>query len=153
MDLLKLASQHLGEKLKLDLDGDGVPENLSDALGSLFGSASSAGGDSGIDLSAIVEKMKTSSGEFQKMASSWLGDGENVPISKEQITEMFSSEHIVEFASKLGVSTDAASDALSDVLPKIVDTASSAGSLLDSLVDQVSDNTGGFMNMVKNLFK
>lgn len=153
MDLLKLASQHLGEKLKLDLDGDGVPDNLSDALGSLFGSAGSASGGSGIDLSGIVEKMKTSGGELQEMVSSWLGDGENTPISKEQLTEVFSGENIAEFASKLGVSFDAASDALSDALPKIIDKASSAGDLLDSLADQVSDNAGGFIHMVKNLFK
>lgn len=153
MDLLKLASQRLGEKLKLDLDGDGVPDNLSDALGSLFNSVGSKIESSGVDLSGIVEKMKTSGGEFRQMVSSWLGDGENAPISKEQIKEMFSSENIAEFANKLGVSVDAASDALSDVLPKIVDAASSAGELLDSLVDQASDKAAGLMQRARNLFK
>jgi len=153
MDLLKIVSENLGEKLKLDLDGDGVPDNLSDALGNLLSTVESKVESSGADLSGIVEKMKTSGGEYQEMVSSWLGDGENIPISKEQITEMFSSENISTFADKLGVSKDAAAEALSDVMPKIVDTASSAGTLLDSLMDQVGGNAEEIANKVKSLFK
>lgn len=152
MDFLKVISENLGEKLKLDLDGDGVPDNLSDALGNLLNTVESKVESTGVDLSGIVEKMKASGGEYQEMVTSWLGDGENMPISKEQITEMFSSESISAFADKLGVSTDAAAEALSDVVPKIVDTASSAGNLLDSLMDQVGDNAEELANKVKGLF-
>ncbi len=151
MDLSKLTSQLIGNKL--DLNGDGVPDNLSDALSSLLRKADTAGENVGVELAGVVEKMKTSGGSLQETVSSWLGDGENMPISKEQITDMFSSEKISEFASKLGVSTEKASHAFSEALPQIIDKASSTSNLFDSVKDQINENTGGLMDKLNNMFK
>ena len=147
MDFSKLASHFLGDKLKLDLNGDGVQDNLSDALSGLLGKVNEASGD--IDLAGLVDKMKTSGGELQEMVSSWLGDGENAPITIEQINNFFSSNQISEFASKLGISIDEAKDALSETLPQIIDKASSGGSLLDKLDDGFFSN---LLSNAKNLF-
>ena len=153
MDLPKLASQLLGDKLKLDLNNDGVPDTLSEALNGLMGKANAMGEEAGIDLAGLVDKMKSSGNDLQEMASSWLGDGENKPISFEQVKDLFSSEKISEFANKLGVSADEATSALSEALPQIVDKSSRAGELFDSLKDQIGDNATSLLDKIKNQFK
>ena len=67
------------------------------------------------------------------MVNSWLGDGSNESISAGQITEMFGSNQISEFASKLGLSQEEAAGGLSDAIPQMVDKASSGGSIMDSI--------------------
>jgi uncharacterized protein YidB (DUF937 family) len=62
-----------------------------------------------------------------QIASSWIGTGENLPISAEQIQQVFGSEQIQAFAQKAGVAPEAASSQLAGVLPAIVDKLSPNG--------------------------
>jgi uncharacterized protein YidB (DUF937 family) len=73
------------------------------------------------------------SGGLGAIAQSWLGDGDNQPVSPEQVTNMFGADKISEFASKLGLSNEEAAGGLSEALPQMVDKASTGGSLLDSI--------------------
>lgn len=107
-------------------------------LSSLVSAISSLTGDSekgGLDLGEIVNKMQN--GNMGELVQSWLGDGENEPIEDNQVKEMFGSDRISEFASRLGLSQEEAVGGLRDALPQMVDKASSGGSLLD--IDGISN--------------
>lgn len=55
------------------------------------------------------------------IASSWVGNGENLPISGEQIQQVLGNERIQQLAAKAGISPDTASSTLSQLLPTLVD--------------------------------
>jgi uncharacterized protein YidB (DUF937 family) len=125
--LLKIGAQAFINSNKSGEAGSGLDiGNLGGALSGLLG-----GGQSGLDLGLLISKF--SSAGLGNLVNSWLGDGANESISANQITEMFGSNKISEFASKLGLSQDEAAGGLSDALPQLVDKASSGGSLLDSI--------------------
>jgi uncharacterized protein YidB (DUF937 family) len=125
--LLKIGAQAFINSNKSGEAGSGLDiGNLGGALSGLLG-----GGQSGLDLGSLISKF--SSAGLGNLVNSWLGDGANESISANQITEMFGSNKISEFASKLGLSQDEAAGGLSDALPQLVDKASSGGSLLDSI--------------------
>ncbi|MDO6459960.1 YidB family protein [Granulosicoccaceae sp. 1_MG-2023] len=128
MDLMKLGTELLMNKLNVDADGDGNPDGIMGALSGLIG-----GGDGNLDLAGIVSKMQGNGGDLSGMLSSWLGDGENAPISASQVTELFGSDKVADFASQLNLDQDTAAEKLSEALPEIVDKSSSGGSLLDSV--------------------
>ncbi len=61
--------------------------------------------------------------------SSWIGKGENLPISPEQILQVLGSGQLQQIAEKLGVSSEEASSGLAEMLPQIVDKLTPEGSL------------------------
>lgn len=115
---------------------------LASALSGLTGGNSA--GD-GIDLGAIIGTMQE--GGLADMAQSWLGDGDNQPMSGGDVQNLFGADKISEFASQLGLSEDEAIGGLSDAMPQMVDRASSGGSLLDSV-----GGIEGAMNLAGKLF-
>lgn len=143
---------------KLDADGDGQIE-ISDLVPALTGLFNNDSGD--FDVSSIMAKL--GSGNMMEMAQSWMGDGENAPVSGEQITEMLGSEKVTAFASKLGLSEDQALGGLQEAVPGIIDKVSSGGSMMDiagGLIGNVAGEgstaangiVGQIMGMVGKLF-
>ena len=55
------------------------------------------------------------------LASSWVGTGQNLPISADQIQNVLGSDQVKQLAAKAGISPDIASSALSQLLPTLVD--------------------------------
>jgi uncharacterized protein YidB (DUF937 family) len=53
--------------------------------------------------------------------SSWIGTGENQPVSGEQIAGALGNDKIQEIAQKLGISGTEASSGLAALLPQIID--------------------------------
>jgi len=120
-------------------------DSISKALGNIFG------GENGLDLSSIISKV--TDGDLGETISSWLGSGENKPISMDAITDLLGSDKISEFASSLGLSEDSAKGALADAIPNIVDKASSGE---DSLLGDILEKVGGIdgaMDMIGKMFK
>lgn len=131
MDLLKMGQELLGDKM-------GDAGGIMDALSGLTSGE-------GLDVGGIAEKLKE--GGLGDQVSSWLGDGDNAPVSGEELTNALGSDKIGEMASKLGVDSGAAADTLSQALPSLMDKMSSGGSLLDSVT------SGNPLDMAKGLFK
>jgi len=118
---------------------------ISNALGNIFG------GENGLDLSSIISKV--TDGDLGETISSWLGSGENMPISMDSITDLLGSDKISEFASQLGLSEDSAKGALSDAIPDLVDKATSGeDSLIGSMLEKVG-GVDGAMDMLGKMFK
>ncbi len=121
-------------------------DSITNALGSLFG------GENGLDLSSIISNMTNGEG-LSEIVGSWLGDGENKPISVDSITDLLGADKISEFASSLGLSEESAKGALADALPNLVDQATSGeNSLVDSMLEKIGGAEGA-MDMLGKMFR
>lgn len=91
------------------------------AAGNLLSEAmSSAGGVSG-----LAEKFDQAGlGEHVR---SWIGSGENLPVSAEDITRVFPPEQIAAWAQSHGLPADAVPQLLAHLLPHAVDSATPQG--------------------------
>jgi uncharacterized protein YidB (DUF937 family) len=85
-------------------------------------------------------------GRFQSMGlqdavGSWLGQGDNAPISADQAREAVGPERVDEIARSAGVSGDEAAGGLAALLPQLVDRLSPRGELPGggSLTDRLGD--------------
>jgi uncharacterized protein YidB (DUF937 family) len=61
--------------------------------------------------------------------SSWIGTGENLPISADQIKNALGSDKIKELASKLNLGEHDTSKSLADLLPQLIDRLTPDGSV------------------------
>ena len=61
--------------------------------------------------------------------SSWIGTGENLPISADQIKDALGSDKIKELASKLNLGEHDLSKSLADLLPQLIDKLTPDGSV------------------------
>jgi len=144
-DILKMGAsliQENSDNSTSSLDGD----ELTNALGNLL-----SNDEGSLDLGSLVSNFSTNG--LSDVVSSWLGSGENESISADQITDLFSSEQIAEFASQLGLSTESATSAIADALPNIIDNATSGE---DSIVDTMLEKVGGVegaMGMLGKIFR
>jgi len=132
MDLSNLAAQLLKDKLGSSFDTN----NAGAALEGLLG---------GGGLGDLVGKF--TQGGLAEQAKSWLGDGDNAPVSADQIKQALDVNQIKGFADKLGLDEGGAADALSNLLPGLIDKSSSGGSLLDKI-----GGVGGLAGMAKKFF-
>jgi len=121
-------------------------DDIANALNSLI--SNDAGG---LDLAALVGGL--SQNGLGAIVGSWLGNGENVSISMDQITDLLGSEKISAFASQLGLSEESAKGALVDSLPQVVDQATSGEStIMDEMLAQVGGPQGA-MDMLSKMFR
>ena len=120
------------------------PDQLSSALGSLFG-----GKEGKLDFGTLLGKMKESG--LDDIASSWLGDGNNVSVSGDVIRNLLGPDKIAAFASMLGLSEKSAETAIADALPEMVDKASPDGSLLEDIIDNAG-GLDGLMGFARKFF-
>ncbi len=79
------------------------------------------------DLNGIVAKLQQ--GGLGDQVASWLGNGQNLPVSAEQLRAALGNQQVQQLAAQFGVPVDAALKLLSEHLPQTVDQASPNGSL------------------------
>lgn len=83
-------------------------------------------------VQGLLEKFQQ--GGLEQIVKSWIGTGENLPISTEQISDIFGKANLDNAAEEAGISQEEAPTILSEFLPKIVDTLSPDGKFdLDNL--------------------
>jgi uncharacterized protein YidB (DUF937 family) len=78
------------------------------------------------------------------LVTSWVGTGQNLPISADQIQHVLGSTQVQQLAAKVGISPGAASSQLSQLLPTIVDKLTPNGEM---------PQQGNLMEMGLNLLK
>ena len=94
-----------------------VPVVLSEVLGK--------GGGGG--LSAIVAKLEQSG--LGDQVKSWIGSGQNLPITAEQLQQVLGSDTVKQLAARFGIPVDQLAKVLAQQLPTAVDHASPNGKL------------------------
>jgi uncharacterized protein YidB (DUF937 family) len=77
------------------------------------------------------------------IASSWVGTGQNMPISADQIHAVLGSDQVKALAAKAGISPDAAGSAIAQLLPGIIDKLTPNGQV--PAHSNVMDMVGGLL--------
>ena len=131
-------------------------------LDSILGAASGKTDASGQanPLLAVVGSLLAQSGGLQGLASkfsqsgqgnafqSWVGIGENQPVSTGQVQNALGSEQINAIATRMGVDPAVASTFLAEYLPKIVDKLTPAGK-----IDPTADHQQGLAALLPSLLQ
>ena len=99
------------------LEGAVLPVVLSEVLGN-----GSQGG-----LNAIVAKLQQAG--FGDQVKSWIGNGQNLPITAEQLQQALGSDTAKQLAARFNIPLDQLGPVLAQLLPKAVDKASPNGHL------------------------
>ena len=94
--------------------GGGAESQLLNAVTGLLGNQGSGG------LAGLVDQF-TKSG-LGDVVSSWVGTGQNLPISADQITQALGGSQLGDLAKQAGLSPENASSLLANVLPGLVDS-------------------------------
>jgi uncharacterized protein YidB (DUF937 family) len=94
---------------------------LPAVLGEVMGTGSQGG------LNAIVAKLEQAG--FGAQVKSWIGTGQNLPISADQLRQVLGSDVVRQLAAKYNIPVDQLSEILAHQLPQAVDHASPDGKL------------------------
>ena len=118
---------------------------LLDTLSQIAGQAMPQGGQQNPLLEGVLGLLQQQEGglsglvkSFQDkglgdIAASWVGTGDNLPVSADQIRNVLGSGKLSELAGKLGMSSDDVSGQLSQLLPQVVDKLTPGGQVDGSL--------------------
>ncbi len=78
-------------------------------------------------------------------AASWVGKGDNLPLSVDQLSNVFGDGMLADLASKAGVTSDTLSGQLADKLPGLIDQLTPDG--------EVNDNSADLLGTVLGMLK
>jgi uncharacterized protein YidB (DUF937 family) len=79
---------------------------------------------------------------------SWIGTGENQPISGNEVHQVLGSEQVNALAAKLGIDPNQASHLLAEYLPKVVDQLTPAGKIEEGV-----DHQQGLADLIPSLLQ
>ena len=109
---------------------DGLSGMLENAINSHAGGLSGLMSDAfkGVGgLDGVVAKLNDAG--LGPQVNSWLGKGDNVPISADEISSVLGNAQLQQLAAKLGIPMDQVAGVLATQLPAAVDQASPDGTL------------------------
>lgn len=116
---------------------------LDSVIGALGGSQGSGQGDALQAVIAMLARGGQGSGgldglvqQFQQgglgdLIASWVGTGQNLPVSASQLQDVLGSDVLSQFAQQLGLPPGEAAGQLSQILPQVVDKLTPNGQLSD----------------------
>jgi uncharacterized protein YidB (DUF937 family) len=79
------------------------------------------------NLSGLVAQLEQ--GGLGSQVQSWLGNGQNLPVTPDQLRSALGSDQVKQIAQHFGVDPEAALKVLAQHLPGVVDQASPNGTL------------------------
>lgn len=116
---------------------------LDSVIGALGGTQGSGQGDALQAVIAMLARGGQGSGgldglvqQFQQgglgdLIASWVGTGQNLPVSASQLQDVLGSDMLSQFAQQLGLPPGEAAGQLSQLLPQVVDKLTPNGQLSD----------------------
>ncbi len=138
MDLMNMGKQLLADKMGNQAGG------VMDALSGLTGG--------NLDMGSLMSKLKE--GGLGGQVESWMGDGDNEPVSAEQLKSALGEEQLAAASEKMGCDADTCAQHLSSALPDLADKFSGGGSLLDaSALTKKLGGASGLLDMAKGFLK
>lgn len=94
-------------------------------------------------LSGILDQFKAAG--FSEQVASWVGLGDNLPISAEQITRALGGDQLAKIATKLNIEPAVLSNKIAQHLPSIVDKMTPNG--------EVGANSNNLLGVMLSLLK
>lgn len=85
------------------------------------------GGSSGSGLGGLVEAFQAKG--LGDVVASWIGTGQNLPVSAEQIQSVLGSGLVQQLAARVGLPPEAATALLAQILPQAVDRLTPEGTV------------------------
>lgn len=76
-------------------------------------------------VSGLLEKFRQ--GGLAEVVQSWIGSGNNLPISAAQVIQIFSGDAVSQLSSKLNMDNNQTADIIAEFLPQIVNKLSPNG--------------------------
>jgi uncharacterized protein YidB (DUF937 family) len=119
-------------------EGSNITVKMEEVMGLLDGLIGGAVGAEMVTVvNGLIEKhggVKGIVDQFQREGlgptiQSWVGTGENQPISPEQVNKALGSDTIQQLAAKLGIPPDQMAARLSEILPQAVDKLTPNGTV------------------------
>jgi uncharacterized protein YidB (DUF937 family) len=95
-------------------------------LGEVMGTGNQAGNQGGT-LNTIVAKLEQAG--LGSQVKSWIGNGQNLPITGDQVKQVLGSDVVRQLAAKYNIPIDQVAEVLAHQLPQAVDHASPDGKL------------------------
>jgi len=135
---------------------------LEDMAGKELGSTLS--GSSNPLLSTIMQMINNQPGGLSglvqqfhdkglgSLVSSWVGTGQNLPISADQVQHVLGSEQVKQLAAQAGISPETASSHLTQLLPMLIDKLTPNGQVPEPSSSTSSMLEAG-LDMLKGLGK
>lgn len=117
---------------------------LIQAVTGMLGNNSQLGG-----LGGLVEKFQQAG--LGDVVGSWIGTGQNQPISADQLSSVLGSDALSGLAAKLGVDPSEAAGQLAQVLPGLVDHLTPAGQAPQEGLGDSGDLMGALSGMLQKL--
>ncbi len=117
--------------------GRGQPDLMSAVIGMLGNDAPGGG------LAGLLAKAQQ--GGLGDIVQSWIGSGQNLPISAGQLQSMLGEDTLGALARQLGLAPGDAAGQLSQVLPQMVDRMTPQGRLPEGGLGNVGDLLGAFL--------
>ncbi|WSV96459.1 YidB family protein [Streptomyces sp. NBC_01006] len=133
----------LGSLLGGGSGGQAAGGGGSNILGALLGALMGGGGAGGAQaagggnnpLGGLMDMLSKSG--LADQAQSWIGTGDNKPVSGAQIAEALPDDTLQKVAEQAGVSPQEAADQIAESLPKAVDKLSPAGSIPSGSLEDI----------------
>lgn len=94
-------------------------------------------------LEGVLEKFNQAG--LGNLVASWVGKGENMPISPNQITEVLGGTTIADMAAKFGLTPEMLSAQIAEHLPNVIDKMTPDG--------KVEANSGDLLSTVLGMLK
>jgi uncharacterized protein YidB (DUF937 family) len=132
----------LGGMLGGGQGGGGLGGVLGSVLGGGQGGAAAGGGLGG--LGALLNGFQKAG--MGDQVASWVGTGQNMPISADDVSKVFGSGAVAQIAQQAGVSQGDASAGLAALLPQLVDHLTPNGKLPES--GQLEAGLGGLLSQL-----
>jgi uncharacterized protein YidB (DUF937 family) len=125
----------------------GLGSMLGGALGGGQAPATGAGvGQAAPDmggLGGIIDAFQK--GGLGHLADSWVSTGDNLPVSGDQVSEVFGQDKIAAMANQLGMSQGDVSGGLAQILPQLINHVTPDG--------KMPQDMGAITGMLGSLFK
>lgn len=100
---------------------------LLGGLAQMAGGGAAQGGGLGAGLGGLVEQFARAG--LGDAARSWVGTGANLPVSADQISQVFGSDMIGQLSRQLGMAPTEVAGQMSQLLPQVVDQLTPGGKL------------------------
>ena len=94
-------------------------------------------------IGGLVDKFKA--GGLAEAAASWVGKGENIPVSADQITSVLGNDQIAAMAAKFGIDPATLSAQIAEHLPTVIDKATPNG--------EITADSSNILSTVLGMFK